>query len=143
MPERRIALAGAARRTLLLRAAADYPEESCGVLLGRMQDGRVTISEAVPVRNAAAAGRQYRFELQAEAMLAASRRARAAGMDIVGFYHSHPDDVAQPSQTDLQESNPWWGYCYLIAAVVNARCTALQAWRREEATWAEDIIEES
>lgn len=143
MSERCIQLADAAKCTLMQRVEADYPEESCGVLLGHMHDRRLIVCDAVPARNAAPQGRQYRFELEAEAVLAASRRARAAGLDIVGFYHSHPDDAAQPSQTDLHESNPWSGYCYLIASVMNARFKTLKAWRRADTIWVEDTLEES
>lgn len=143
MAERCVQLADAARHTLVHAALADYPAECCGVLLGYFQDGRVDVHHAVPIRNAVTEGRGYRFELETSALLVASRQARAAGMDIVGFYHSHPDDVAQPSQSDLHESNPWPGYCYLIASVMRAQLQALTAWQRVGDTWVENTLEEN
>jgi proteasome lid subunit RPN8/RPN11 len=97
-----------------------YPEESCGILLGRRRgDGREVV-EAVRCANVSAAARRDRYEIDAGAILRVQREARARGLEIVGFYHSHPDHAARPSSTDLADA--YWPACsYVITGVAAGR----------------------
>lgn len=79
-------------RTEAARAA---PEECCGILLGRPG----TIEEARPARNVAA-DRTRRFEIDPQALVDAHRVARAGGPQVLGYYHSHPGGLTEPSATD-------------------------------------------
>jgi proteasome lid subunit RPN8/RPN11 len=101
-------------------AAADPPREVCGVLVGA--DDRVTDLRRVP--NVADAPRT-RYELDPEATLSAIDDAEAAGDDVVGFYHSHPESAAVPSAIDETQAT-WPGYVYLI---VSPRDEVIRAWR--------------
>jgi proteasome lid subunit RPN8/RPN11 len=85
---------------ILARAAAGYPFEVCGVLLGHVDAAGVVATDAVAVANQERAEPRVRYAIAPEDLLRLQREARAAGRDIVGFYHSHPDHPARPSETD-------------------------------------------
>jgi len=89
---------GGVLRVAVAHARDAAPAECCGLLLG-MDD---TIVEAVPARNIA--DRPTRFEIDPKDHLDARRTARSRGLDVVGFYHSHPHSAASPSATDLAEA---------------------------------------
>ena len=79
---------------------AAWPKEGCGILLGKEQDGSRVVSEAVPCRNAYEGEQADRFQLDPKEQIAADRRARELGLDVLGFFHSHPDCDAYFSATD-------------------------------------------
>jgi proteasome lid subunit RPN8/RPN11 len=85
-------------RTMIAHARSARPAECCGVLVGSA--GRVV--DAVAVRNRATAVNRY--ELDPREHIAARRDARARGLDVVGFYHSHPEAPARPSAVDIAEA---------------------------------------
>lgn len=87
------------------------PSECCGVLLGTPG----TIAEVVPTRNLA--DDPNRFLVDPEAHIAARRDARRRGLQVVGFYHSHPRSRALPSTTDLAEA-AYPGHFYAIVSLV-------------------------
>jgi proteasome lid subunit RPN8/RPN11 len=96
---------------------AAYPDECCGVLLGSLAEEVRTIREAIAVENASASPRNH-YEVSPQDLIAIMSHARSAGLEILGFYHSHPDHPAQPSATDLAEAH-WIGCSYVITAVCN------------------------
>jgi proteasome lid subunit RPN8/RPN11 len=81
---------------MVAHALAGYPLEVCGVLLGR--DGRV--EGVVRTENRERERPRVRYEIAPEDLLRIQREARARGQEILGFYHSHPDHPARPSETD-------------------------------------------
>jgi proteasome lid subunit RPN8/RPN11 len=91
------------------------PHECCGLLLGRGED----VTEAVPARNVAEIP-ETQFHIDPHDHIVARREARARGLDVVGFYHSHPRSPAEPSARDLAECS-YAGYLYLIVSVRAAR----------------------
>lgn len=94
-----------------------YPHECCGVLLGRIQDDERRVVEVVPCGNTRDDRPQDRFNIDPRELVRIQRQGRECGLDIVGFYHSHPDHPAQWSQTDLAEAH-WIGCSYVITSVV-------------------------
>jgi proteasome lid subunit RPN8/RPN11 len=99
-----------------------YPAECCGILLGKFEgDGRRVYS-IVPCQNACADGRATHFVIDPREVIQAQRAGRDLGLEIVGFYHSHPDHPAQWSPTDLEEAH-WIGCSYLITSVERGRST--------------------
>ena len=84
--------------SMLAHAREGYPFEVCGVLVGRAQDRRV--QRLVRVRNREEESPRVRYVIAPEDLLRIQKDARAAGEDILGFYHSHPDHPARPSETD-------------------------------------------
>jgi proteasome lid subunit RPN8/RPN11 len=89
-----------------------YPHECCGALIGR--DGDVTSTVALP--NITDEGPRRRFRVSDADYMKVERAAAAAGADLLGFYHSHPDHPAQWSPTDLAEAH-WIGCSYVITSV--------------------------
>jgi proteasome lid subunit RPN8/RPN11 len=86
--------------------AATYPNECCGALIGR--EGRVTATYALP--NTTEEGPRRRFLVRPDDYREAEKQARHAGGDLLGFYHSHPDHPARPSQYDLDHAWPFFSY---------------------------------
>ena len=93
--------------------ADGYPNEICGFMLGPKGDGEVT--EVRPARNIIVERSRDRYEIDPRDHIRTQREADAAGLDIVGYYHSHPDHPAQPSRFDTERA--WAGYVYLIVSV--------------------------
>jgi proteasome lid subunit RPN8/RPN11 len=81
-------------------AREGYPFEVCGVLLGRGLDGAHRVEEVVRTANRETEQPRVRYQIAPEDLIRIQREARAKGREIVGYYHSHPDHPAQPSETD-------------------------------------------
>ncbi len=108
--------------------AAAYPEEACGGLFGRTRDGAPSqVIEAVRVANASPTSRACSYLIGPNEVLRLERRAEAAGLQVLGYYHSHPDAPAEPSADDRQHAWPW--YVYLIVSARAGRAGAARAWQ--------------
>jgi len=110
--------------------ASAYPEEGCGVLVGRDTGEERRIERAIPLGNAREDSRANRYLISPEQLLAADRDARAQGLDVVGFFHSHPDHPARPSAYDLEHAWPY--YSYVIVSVEAGRVAETTCWRLRE-----------
>ena len=93
-----------------------YPHECCGVLLGHSGDDSRTVEKTVRCGNTRSDSPHNRYHIAPQELVRIQRQARDAGLEIVGFYHSHPDHPARWSQTDLAEAH-WIGCSYVIASV--------------------------
>ena len=93
--------------------AEGYPHEICGIMIGPRGDGTVTTVKRA--RNIIVERARDRYEIDPRDQIRIQREADAAGLDIVGYYHSHPDHPAQASRFDTERA--WAGYVYLIVAV--------------------------
>ena len=123
-------------------ARQGYPEEVCGVLLGPPAVGAERrIVRVVPVANARAEERARRYLIPAAELRDIEKAARRDALDVVGFYHSHPDHPAVPSTYDREHSWPW--YTYIIVSVA-ANNTVARAWRLadDRSAFQEEAIEE-
>lgn len=107
-----------------------YPEEGCGVMLGREADGRREIERVIGFDNVREDSRQNRYLISPAQFLAAEREAREAGIDVIGFFHSHPDHPSRPSAFDLEHAWPW--YSYLIVSVERNGVKDAHSWRLAE-----------
>ena len=103
-----------------------FPHECCGAMLGR--DGAVL--EAHALANTTEEGPRRRFLVRPDDYRAAEQRARAAGLDLLGFYHSHPDHPARPSQYDLDHA--WPSFSYVIVSVMAGADKDLTSWRLKD-----------
>jgi proteasome lid subunit RPN8/RPN11 len=109
-----------------------YPEEVCGLLLGHERTGgERLVVELFPLENERVDSRANRYSVSGISMLRAERRAREAGLDVVGYYHSHPDAPARPSGYDLEHAT-WPNISYPIVAVHHGRAVDLRSWVLEE-----------
>lgn len=93
-----------------------YPHECCGVLLGRTLDDVNVVEDAIRAGNTRTDSAHNRYHIAPHELVKIQRDGRKRGLDIVGFYHSHPDHPAQWSQTDFAEAH-WLGCSYVITAV--------------------------
>jgi len=107
-----VELARAADERIRDLAAAAYPNEGCGVLVGRFAADNAQADEATSGRNLNTERANDRYLLDPGDIVRAERAARARGLDIVGFWHSHPDHPAWPSQFDTDHA--WLDYVYVI-----------------------------
>lgn len=103
-----------------------YPHECCGALLGR--DGAAL--RAFPLPNTTEEGPRRRFLVRPDDYREAERQAAAHGLELLGFYHSHPDHPARPSQYDLDHAWPF--FAYVIVAVAQGQDGDLTTWRLRE-----------
>jgi proteasome lid subunit RPN8/RPN11 len=112
--------------------AQTYPHECCGALLGRdteVADRRVyrEIHGLHPLINRRDDSPNNRFSVTSQDVLDAEKSARQQGLEVVGWYHSHPDHPARPSQYDRDHAWPW--YSYIIVSVANRIPEEMTSWR--------------
>jgi proteasome lid subunit RPN8/RPN11 len=98
---------------MVSHAEATFPNECCGVMVGRTENGVKQVTGAVAMENAYKGVQEDRYELRPEDLLAADKGARAEGLDLIGIFHSHPDCDAYFSKTDLENSCPWYSFVVL------------------------------
>lgn len=112
------------------------------MLIGRSAGGVTVVERVLSVVNASAAspaspGRRGRYRIDPETVLAAHKEARALGLDVVGYYHSHPDAPARPSEADREDA--WPGVSYLIISSPASGEPGARSWRlREDRTGFEE-----
>ena len=99
-----------------------YPNECCGALYGR--EGVVTATYALP--NTTEEGPRRRFLVRPQDYRDAEKRATELKVDLLGFYHSHPDHPARPSAFDADHAWPW--YSYLIVRIDRGRGADMASW---------------
>lgn len=139
-----VRLPAAVRRELIAHAREGTPPEVCGVLAGERgergergdsDDDGARVERAIRTPNAAATPRTA-YEVPPERLHAVLTDVEAAGEDVVGFYHSHPDGPAEPSATDRAAAT-WTGHLYLIVA---PDAPAVRAWRWTGERFAEVAV---
>ena len=109
----------------------DYPYECCGLLLGRYETDAKVVRETYPISNAREeSAKRNRFLIQPEELMRGEKYARSKELEVVGFYHSHPDSPAVPSQYDLEHA--WPTYSYIIVSTSKGRSGDLHSWEQEE-----------
>ena len=118
-----LALHGGVADAIRAHGAETYPNECCGALYGR--EGTVTATFALP--NTTEEGPRRRFLVRPQDYREAERRASELGADLLGFYHSHPDHPARPSQYDLDHA--WPSFSYIIVAVRGGTPEDMTSWR--------------
>lgn len=117
-----------------------YPHECCGALLGRDPAGEATTSRGAggplasrelfalfPLINRRDDSPRNRFSVASDDVRAAEKAAHLQGMEVVGWYHSHPDHPAEPSEFDREHAWPW--YSYVIVSVAQGVPENMTSWR--------------
>jgi proteasome lid subunit RPN8/RPN11 len=104
--------------TIRAHGEETYPHECCGVLLGRSTPEGWSVSAAVRAGNTRTDSAHNRYQIAPIELVKIQREAHRQGLDIAGFYHSHPDHPAQWSATDFAEAH-WIGCSYVITEVAN------------------------
>lgn len=128
---------------LLIRLAEQavhaFPRECCGVLIGSTDPRNIV--DAVAVANRSEQPQERHFAIDPRDLMRIERDARQAEMDVIGFYHSHPNGSALPSETDREAA--WPVYSYVIVATSEDGAGEIRSWRLEESagTFVEETIE--
>jgi proteasome lid subunit RPN8/RPN11 len=108
-------LSGALLEQIRRHGEAAYPAECCGAMLGKQdRDGFKEVARLAPAVNRRTDD-PHRYLIPPEDLRRLETEARAEGLEIVGYYHSHPDHPARPSAFDTEHAWPW--YSYLIVRV--------------------------
>ena len=110
---------------------AAYPHEGAGFLLGRAEGEDRRVIGILPAENAREdAARHNRYLLGPEQMLQAENTAQRLGLDVLGVFHSHPDQPAEPSEFDREWALPW--FSYIITSIRQAKADETRSWRLVE-----------
>jgi proteasome lid subunit RPN8/RPN11 len=99
--------------TMVSHAQSTFPDECCGVMIGKIDDDAKNVTAAIALENAYKGKQEDRYEIRPEDLLAADKNARTQGLDLIGIFHSHPDCDAYFSKTDLENSCPWYSFVVL------------------------------
>jgi len=124
MTERRLVIAAAVNDAIRNHGAETFPHECCGALVGDSDTGFVAAAVALP--NTTEEGPRRRFLVRPSDYQLAERRASELGGELLGFYHSHPDHPARPSQFDLDHA--WPTFAYVIVSVMSGAADAMTVW---------------
>ena len=124
-----------------VHAMVSYPEECCGFLFGISDRSMKTVCDILEMRNRKEEERTRRYLITADDYRLAEQRAAQAGVDLLGLYHSHPNQPAEPSQFDLDHALPAWSY--IILSVDNAVATNVSSWilRDDRSSFSEEQVE--
>lgn len=125
-----ITIAEAQLKEIREHGVRDYPYECCGLLLGRFAESGKVVTETYPISNAREeSAKRNRFLITPEELMRGERYARDRDLEVVGFYHSHPDSPAVPSNYDLEHA--WPTYSYIIVSTSDGASSDLFSWEQE------------
>jgi proteasome lid subunit RPN8/RPN11 len=110
-----------------------YPHECCGALLGHSTPQGWQVKSAIPAGNTRTDSAHNRYHIAPLELVKIERDARRQGLDIAGFYHSHPDHPAQWSNTDFAEAH-WLGCSYVITEVAHGKAAVTNSFLLTGAT---------
>jgi len=139
-----LVIPAALARQIEAEGSSIYPNECCGIMIGRDEGGQRIVERLEPVANDFEEGEQYhRFLITPKNLMDAEKSAGAAGKLVLGFYHSHPDHPARPSEYDREHAWPF--YSYVIVAITKREPTDMTSWVLDEVTETfkrQDILEQ-
>jgi proteasome lid subunit RPN8/RPN11 len=124
-------LPAALARQIESEGAAAYPNECCGIVFGKdvRENGSMqrVVERLLPVANVFEAGEQYhRFSISPKQLMDAEKVAADEGTLVLGFYHSHPDHPARPSEYDREHAWPF--YSYVIVSIARRAAREMTSW---------------
>ncbi|MBI4446424.1 MAG: M67 family metallopeptidase [Acidobacteria bacterium] len=107
-----------------------YPHECCGILVGSRQDPAKVVERLVPAENQRKDSLANRYLIAPEFTRSIEKKLAGSGLEILGFFHSHPDVPARPSEFDRDHAWPW--YSYLIVSVQKRKASETYCWQLKE-----------
>ena len=118
-----------------------YPHECCGALLGVDGESPREVQDLLPLVNRRNDSPRNRFELTPEDVLLAEKVARERHLELLGWYHSHPNAPARPSEFDREHAWPW--YSYIIVSVQKGEPREMNSWRLRDdrSTYDSEAVE--
>lgn len=138
-------LSQAIHEQIKAHGAASYPYEGCGLLLGQVKNDHNIVADIRPMENVwpEESEKPIRFRIDPQAWQQVEIEAMMNGLDVIGIFHSHPDDVPAASPRDLAWAS-WPGYSYLITQVLKGEPTFSRSWQLQgdRSGFFEEVIEE-
>lgn len=108
-----------------------FPDECCGVLFGKTNGKERYVIDVLEIHNSFDPAEKYhRFLITPDNYRSAEKTAREKGLDIFGFYHSHPNAPSAASKYDLDHAFPW--FSYLIVSVMKGKFYDIHSWIMED-----------
>jgi proteasome lid subunit RPN8/RPN11 len=117
-------------RRIQAHGVETYPHECCGALLGRDGGGSREVMELLRLANRRDDSPRNRFEVTPDDVRLAEKTGRQQSLELLGWYHSHPDAPARPSQYDRDHAWPW--YSYVIVSVETGKARGMTSWRLQD-----------
>ncbi len=132
-------------QTIQTHAETTYPEECCGILLGNIQGDTKTLIEVLPTENSWGdetvdnfqtietsnkTSKRNRFSIAPKVMFEVQKETRDRNLNIIGIFHSHPDNPAHPSEFD--RAIAWATYSYIIVSVQQGKTCDLKSWMLDD-----------
>ncbi len=138
-------LTQAVHAEIMAHGAATYPYEGCGLLLGHVEDGANVVTAVQPMQNVwpVEAEKPIRFRIAEDDWRDAELEAMLNGLDVVGIFHSHPDNPPVASPRDRAWA-AWAGYSYLITQVNHGEPSHSRSWqlKQDRSGFSEESIVE-
>jgi proteasome lid subunit RPN8/RPN11 len=106
-----------------------YPHECCGAILGTDDSDRI-VRDLMPLQNRRDDSPRNRFEVTPDDVRMAEKTATDKKLDLIGWYHSHPDAPARPSEFDREYAWPW--YSYIIVSIQKGEPKDMNSWRLKD-----------
>lgn len=143
----RVSISAELAEKIRRHGAEAYPDECCGALLGHDASWEIGVEKpreilkVFPLVNRREDSPRNRFSVTPLDVIEADRTAQARGMDVVGWYHSHPDHPAKPSEYDREHAWPW--YSYIIVSVQKGLPREVTSWRLQDdrGSYSQETIE--
>lgn len=120
-----------------------YGEECCGVLFGRREGPRAEVEAVSPLPNSRDGERHRRFFITAADYRRAEAEAEGRRLELLGFYHSHPDHPSRPSAFDLEHAWPWFSYVIVSVGKDGAREARSFVMKADRSAFVEEQLETS
>ena len=124
-------------RRIRAHGVETYPHECCGALLGRDAELSREVVDLLPLANRRNDSPRNRFELAPDDVRLAENTAHERRLELLGWYHSHPDAPARPSEFDREHAWPW--YSYIIVSVQRGEPRDMTSWRLQDDRSAYDM----
>ncbi|MEZ4687804.1 MAG: M67 family metallopeptidase [Bacteroidia bacterium] len=112
--------------TMINHLENSFPNEGCGFIYGKNNEGQKLVNQAVPVINSKSGDQRRRFEISPLDYMKAERFALEQGLELLGVYHSHPQHPAVPSEHDLKQAVPV--FSYPILSIQNGKFDHIRSW---------------
>ena len=122
MPDAHLVLDAGVAQAIRRHGEEAYPHECCGALVGRHDSAAAVVA----LHNTTEEGPRRRFLVRPSDYRLAEQRAGELGAELLGFYHSHPDHPARPSQYDLDHA--WPNFAYVIVSVAAGAAADMTVW---------------
>ncbi|HIP43615.1 MAG TPA: M67 family peptidase [Aquifex aeolicus] len=124
---------------MIKQAKRDYPYETCGLLIGKVNGDERIVLEAFETPNVNPDRKHDRYEIAPKDYMKAEDYAMSKGLEIVGVYHSHPDHPDRPSEFDLKRAFP--EFSYIILSVQKGKVVSFRSWELKGEKFEEEKLE--